>query len=113
MLVTLYIENIAVIERAELSPAPGFNVLTGETGAGKSIILDALHAIAGGRSSRELIRTGQDRATVRALFCALSPTACRILADNGRSGKRRKNVVDQVAAVVILQSYLDSRPRSF
>ena len=83
MLVTLYIENIAVIERAELSPAPGFNVLTGETGAGKSIILDALHAIAGGRSSRELIRTGQDRATVRALFCALSPTACRILADNG------------------------------
>ena len=83
MLVTLYIENIAVIERAELSPAPGFNVLTGETGAGKSIILDALHAIAGGRSSRELIRTGQDRATVRALFCALSPTACRRMTASG------------------------------
>lgn len=83
MLLTLYIENIAVIERAELSPEAGFNVLTGETGAGKSIILDALHAIAGGRSSRELIRTGQDKATVRALFSSLSPRALAILAENG------------------------------
>ena len=83
MLSTLYIENIAVIEEAELSPERGFNVLTGETGAGKSMILDAIHAITGARTSRELVRTGQEKASVRALFTELSPRAQELLAENG------------------------------
>ena len=73
MLRELRIENIAVIERAELTFQPGLSVLSGETGAGKSIIIDALNAILGGRVSRELIRTGQSRAAVTAVFDALSP----------------------------------------
>ncbi|MCI5616334.1 MAG: AAA family ATPase, partial [Clostridia bacterium] len=68
MLRELRIENIAVIERAELTFQPGLSVLSGETGAGKSIIIDALNAILGGRVSRELIRTGQSRAVVTAVF---------------------------------------------
>lgn len=71
MLKTLCIENIAVIERADLTFMAGFNVLSGETGAGKSIIIDAIHGILGARVSRDLIRTGQSRACVTALFCDL------------------------------------------
>ena len=72
MLKTLCIENIAVIERAEIDFQEGFHVLSGETGAGKSIIIDAIHALIGGRVSRDLIRTGQTRACVTALFTDLS-----------------------------------------
>lgn len=68
MLTELHIENIAVIEKADIEPVPGLNVLTGETGAGKSIVIDSLDAVLGGRASRELIRTGADRATVTAVF---------------------------------------------
>ena len=57
MLTELHIENIAVIERADVTFAEGFNVLTGETGAGKSIVIDAIDAVIGGRVSRELVRT--------------------------------------------------------
>ena len=68
MLTLLHIENIAVIEAADISFDRGFNVLTGETGAGKSIIIDAISAILGERAYRELIRTGADRAFVSAVF---------------------------------------------
>lgn len=68
MLTELHIENIAVISRSEAEFTPGFNVLTGETGAGKSIVIDSIDAVLGGRTSRELVRTGQDRATVSAVF---------------------------------------------
>lgn len=68
MLVNLYIDNIAVIEHSEIMFESGLNVLTGETGAGKSIIIDAIHAILGQRTSRELIRTGASSAMVSALF---------------------------------------------
>jgi DNA repair protein RecN (Recombination protein N) len=68
MLSKLHIENIAVIERADISFAPGFNVLTGETGAGKSIVIDAIGAVTGERTSRDLIRTGARSAVVSALF---------------------------------------------
>ena len=57
MLRELHIENVAVIERADLELGPGLNILTGETGAGKSILVDAMHAILGARASRELVRT--------------------------------------------------------
>ena len=68
MLKELHIENIAVIERSDIRFAPGLNVLTGETGAGKSIVIDAIGAVLGGRVSRELVRRGADRATVSAVF---------------------------------------------
>lgn len=75
MLKQLYIENIAVIEKNALELDGGFNLLTGETGAGKSIIIDSIHAILGERTSRELIRTGCDQAMVSALFVDLGPAA--------------------------------------
>ena len=68
MLSVLHIENIALIDRADLTFGPGFNVLTGETGAGKSIIIDAISAVMGRRTSRDLIRTGEKAAQVTALF---------------------------------------------
>ena len=68
MLRLLHIENIAVIEEADIAFEDGFNVLTGETGAGKSIVIDAISAIMGERAYRDMIRTGTDKATVRAIF---------------------------------------------
>ncbi|MBQ3103032.1 MAG: DNA repair protein RecN [Oscillospiraceae bacterium] len=73
MLVLLHIENIAVIEEADIEFLPGFNALTGETGAGKSIVIDALGAVLGQRTSRDLIRTGADKAFVSAQFVGLDP----------------------------------------
>lgn len=68
MLSLLHIENIAVIECADISFDRGFNVLTGETGAGKSIVIDAISAILGQRAYRDMIRTGTSKASVRAVF---------------------------------------------
>ena len=68
MLSLLHIENIAVIECSDISFNRGFNVLTGETGAGKSIIIDAISAILGERAYRDMIRTGTNKASVRAVF---------------------------------------------
>lgn len=71
MLSLLHIENIAVIERADISFDAGFNVLTGETGAGKSIVIDAISAIMGERAYRDMIRTGTSKASVRGVFTAV------------------------------------------
>ncbi|MBR1659720.1 MAG: DNA repair protein RecN [Oscillospiraceae bacterium] len=68
MLTDLHIENIAVIEKSDVAFGPGFNVLTGETGAGKSIVIDAIGAVLGGRVSRELVRAGAQNALVSAVF---------------------------------------------
>ena len=72
MLVSVHIENIALIKNIDISFGDGFNVLTGETGAGKSIIIDALSLLCGGRSDREIIRTGEDFALVEGVFSELS-----------------------------------------
>ena len=77
MLSTLHIENIAVIEQAEISFDSGFNVLTGETGAGKSIVIDAISAILGERASREMIRTGAQKAFVSAIFTGVPAAVVR------------------------------------
>ena len=71
MLSLLHIENIAIIESADIRFEPGFNVMTGETGAGKSIVIDAIGAVLGQRTSRELIRTGAKSALVTAVFVGL------------------------------------------
>ncbi|MBQ9861737.1 MAG: DNA repair protein RecN [Clostridia bacterium] len=75
MLDCLHIENIAVIERADIRFTAGFTALTGETGAGKSIIIDAINAVLGERTRRDLVRTGSNAAHVTALFSELSPAA--------------------------------------
>ncbi len=72
MLRSIHIENIAVIEKSDIDFTNGLNILTGETGAGKSIIIDAIYAVLGERTSKELIRTGCDKASVTALFTDLS-----------------------------------------
>ncbi len=81
MLSLLHIENIAVIESADISFDRGFNVLTGETGAGKSIVIDAISAILGERAYRDMIRTGTSKASVRAVFTDVPELGW--FADNG------------------------------
>ena len=76
MLASLKIENVAVIEKAEVNFTPGFNVLTGETGAGKSILLDSINAILGNRTSRELVRSGAQKACIWATFESI-PTSVK------------------------------------
>lgn len=82
MLSILHIENIALIERADIEPGPGLVVLTGETGAGKSIIIDALGAALGGRTSRDLVRSGSDGARVSAGFTGVTPETGQWCAGN-------------------------------
>ena len=81
MLSLLHIENIAVIECADITFDAGFNILTGETGAGKSIVIDAISAILGERAYRDMIRTGSNKASVRAVFTDVPEFAW--FADNG------------------------------
>lgn len=76
MLASLKIENVAVIEKAEVNFTPGFNVLTGETGAGKSILIDSINAILGNRTSRELVRSGAQKACIWATFESI-PTSVK------------------------------------
>lgn len=83
MLKTLDIENIAVIEKAQIEFSAGFNVLTGETGAGKSIVVDSINAILGERTSRELVRNGADFAFVSALFTDINDTVKDKLSELG------------------------------
>ena len=83
MLKILDIENIAVIEKAQIEFNNGLNVLTGETGAGKSIIVDSINAILGERTSRELVRHGAQYAFVSALFEQISPEAEQKLRELG------------------------------
>src|SRR5579862_2132338 len=80
MLAELAVENFAVIERARVKFHPGLNLLTGETGSGKSLVVDALALLFGGRASAEMIRTGADRAHVSGIFeVALTPELTKIL----------------------------------
>ncbi len=72
MLSQLFIKNVAVIESASIDFENGFNVFTGETGAGKSILIDSINAVLGGRTSRDLVRTGTDKAVVSAVFTDVS-----------------------------------------
>ena len=83
MLATLNIRNIAVIEKAAIDFSDGFICLTGETGAGKSIIIDSINAVMGEKTSRELIRTGADTAMVSALFTNISKDTAYLLSELG------------------------------
>jgi DNA repair protein RecN (Recombination protein N) len=83
MLRSLHIENIAVIRRADLDLEAGFSALTGETGAGKSMIIDSINLLLGNRVPREIIRTGETRALVSAVFEELSPSVTDALEEMG------------------------------
>ncbi|MGN0627854.1 MAG: DNA repair protein RecN [Oscillospiraceae bacterium] len=83
MLSQLFIKNVAVIESASIDFENGFNVFTGETGAGKSILIDSINAVLGGRTSRDLVRTGENKAVVTAVFTDVSEKAQRLLDELG------------------------------
>ena len=83
MLSSLQIENVAVIQKAEVHFEPGLNVLTGETGAGKSILIDSINAILGNRTSKDLVRTGATKAVIRAAFEQVPPAVLDKLEQSG------------------------------
>ena len=83
MLSSLQIENVAVIQKAEVHFEPGLNVLTGETGAGKSILIDSINAILGNRTSKDLVRTGAAKAVIRAAFEQVPPVVLDKLEQSG------------------------------
>ncbi len=83
MLNEIAIENVAVIEKARASFGPGFNVLTGETGAGKSILIDSINAILGSRASRDIVRSGAAKASIWAMFSDIGEKTRQKLADAG------------------------------
>lgn len=93
MLKFLHIENIAVIEQSDIDFSEGFNVLTGETGAGKSIVIDAINAVLGERTSKDLIRAGCDTAQVSAVFCGLDTYTLELLSEQGIEPDEDGNVL--------------------
>lgn len=92
MLTALHIENIAIIDRLDLEFDKGLTVFTGETGAGKSIIIDSIMLLLGNKASKDLIRSGENDAAVSACFCALSPEALALLRENGLQPDEDGNV---------------------
>ena len=93
MLDSLHIENIAVIEKTDVEFSQGFTVLTGETGAGKSIIIDSINAVLGERTSKELIRTGSDSATVTAVFSNAPEIVFEKLQDYGIESENKTLII--------------------
>lgn len=83
MLLQLHIENVAVIEQANIDFSDGFHVLTGETGAGKSIIIDSINAVTGERTSKDIIRNGAQKAKISAVFCDIGTEAENLLSEMG------------------------------
>ena len=95
MLKNLYIENIAVIEKTNIDFSSGLNILTGETGAGKSIVIDSINAILGSRTSKDLIRNGAENAFVSAEFQNLSENALSVLEELGFEAEEDGSVLVQ------------------
>ena len=93
MLKFLHIENIAVIEQSDIEFSEGFNILTGETGAGKSIVIDSINAVLGERTSKELIRAGCDTAEVSAVFGCFDDYTAGVLAEHGVTPDEDGNIV--------------------
>ena len=85
MILNLYIENIAVIEKTSIDFSDGFNVMTGETGAGKSIVIDSINLILGHRAPKDIIRTGSERAFISATFDSLSSEVTELIENLGYS----------------------------
>ena len=99
MLTSLHIENIAVIEKTDIELYPGLNILTGETGAGKSIVIDAINAVMGQRTSKDIIRNGADNATVFATFNEINNIVKTKLNDNGYNLEDDELVISRTISV--------------
>lgn len=114
MLTTLYIENIAVIEKTSIDFSQGLNVLTGETGAGKSIIIDSINAIMGQRTSKELVRTGAKTALVAAQFDDVNDTVKAKLAELGYNNEDDDTLILQrtISATGKSSCKINARPAS-
>lgn len=114
MLTTLYIENIAVIEKTSIDFSQGLNVLTGETGAGKSIIIDSINAIMGQRTSKELVRTGAKTALVTAQFDDVNDTVKAKLKELGYDNKDDDTLILQrsISAAGKSTCKINARPAS-
>lgn len=114
MLTTLYIENIAVIEKTSIDFSEGLNVLTGETGAGKSIIIDSINAIMGQRTSKELVRTGAKTALVTAQFDDVNATVKAKLAELGYDNEDDDTLILQrsISATGKSSCKINARPAS-
>ena len=93
MLANLKIENVAVIEKAEVTFTPGLNVLTGETGAGKSILIDSINAILGNRTSRDLVRSGAQKACIWATFESVPPSVQEKMEKSGEIREKKGRVI--------------------
>ena len=98
MLTELTIENVAVIERAQLRFSNGFHVLTGETGAGKSIVIDAINAVLGERTGRDVVRAGESSARVSAFFDAVPAAAKEVLQSFGLDAEEELLVARTISA---------------
>ena len=112
MLVELAVENYAVIEKARVRFHPGLNLLTGETGSGKSIVVDALGLLLGGRASPEMVRTGAARARVSGIFeVAESPALAKLLEDAGIEIEDRELLVErEIQAGGKSRAFVGNRP---
>ena len=93
MLDFLHIENIAVIKKLDIDFSDGFNVLTGETGAGKSIIIDSINMLLGGKTSKEIIRHGEERAVVSASFSCVNDSVYQLCDELGVSYDKEDSFV--------------------
>jgi DNA repair protein RecN (Recombination protein N) len=128
MLKELQIRNFALIDELELGFEPGLNVITGETGAGKTILMAALELAVGGKASAEVIRTGEEEATIEAVFEVAGETARARLADSGfearghellvrralaRSGRNRIHLNGTLATLAVLEAIGDSLIRVY
>ena len=108
MLESLHIENIAIIKELNVDFSSGFTILTGETGAGKSIIIDSIQLLLGGKGDRELIRNGEKTALVSAIFSGISPDANHLIHSYGLFSEEELESID----TVMLQRTLNSDGRS-
>ncbi len=99
MLNSLYIENIAVIEKSNIELYSGLNVLTGETGAGKSIVIDAINAVLGHRTSRDIIRNGAESATVFASFSDVNDVVKAKLFENGYALEENELIISRTLSL--------------
>ena len=93
MLSQLFIKNVAIIESATIDLKNGFNVFTGETGAGKSILIDSINTVLGGRANRDLIRNGESKAVVTAVFSNISSAAKKMLNDLGYEADENEELI--------------------
>jgi len=103
MLRFLSVRNLAIIDRLEVEFEPGFNVLTGETGAGKSVLIEAINLLVGGRASADLVRTGEDAASVQAIFETPDGRDVIIRREISAQGRSRAFIDDALATTIALR----------